>query len=133
YLLRIRNRSPERVRIVRAVLYDSQGVPVEPGAAPQTLARASRETTRRYRDAGLVVHAGSGGKAMLAAGYVAGTAGYAVSYSVLGGAASPAASGFAIGAMATGLVLMVGGAVESYREDRIAREMIERHTPLPWD
>jgi hypothetical protein len=133
YLLRIGNLSSNRVRITRAVLHDAQDVPVEPSAAPPTLIRTSRETSRRYRDAGLRVRAGAGGKGMLAAGYVAGTAGYGLSMAVLYGSAAPAASGLAIGAIGAGAVLMVGGVVQSYREDRIAREMIKRHTPLPYD
>lgn len=133
YLLRIGNLSPDRIRIVRAVLYDSQGMPLAPSAVPEALIRESRAASRRYRDAGLRVQAGIGGKGMLAAGYVAGTAGTAVSYSLFWGGAAPAASGFAIGALAAGAVLTVGGVVQSYREDRIARAMIERHTPLPYD
>ena len=133
YLLRVGNSSPERVRIVRAVLYDSQGMALEPSAVLQTLVRESREVARRYRDAGLRVQAGVGGKGMLAAGYVAGTASYVAQIAVLSGSTSAATAGLAAGGAAAGAALMVGGVVRSYREDEIAREMIKRHTPFPYD
>jgi hypothetical protein len=133
YLLRAGNLSAERIRIARVVLYDSLGKPVQPSAAPKTLNRASREASRRYREAGIEITAGAGSQALMLAGATVAAGGAELGIAVLAGAASPAAAGVAIGAMALAPVLLVGGAVESYQEERVAREMITRHTPLPYD
>ena len=133
YLLRVRNLSDEPIRITGVAVYDSLGTRLETSANLDNLISASRKTTRRYKAEGLKVRAGIGGEALMAAGVAALVGGQALSIAVLTGSASASAAGVAIGAVVLAPVLIVGGMVQSKNKDWVAREMVNRHAPLPAD
>ena len=133
YLLRVRNLSDEPIRITGVAVYDSLGTRLETSANLDNLIGASRKTTRRYKAEGLEVRAGIGGEALMAAGTAALVGGEALGIAILAGSASASAAGVAVGAVVLAPVLIVGGMVQSKNKDWVAREMINRHTPLPAD
>jgi hypothetical protein len=133
YLLRVRNLSDELIRISAVEVYDSLGTRLESSANLDNLISASRKTTRRYKSEGLKVKAGAGGEGLMAAGTVALYGGEALAIAVLAGSASASAAGVALGAVVLAPVLIVGGMVQSTNKDRVAREMVNRYTPLPID
>ncbi len=133
YLLRVRNLSDEPIRITGVAVYDSLGTRLETSANLDNLISASRKTTRRYKSEGLNVKAGAGGEALMAAGTVALVGGEALGIAVLAGSASASAAGVAVGAFVLAPVLIVGGMIQSKNKDWVAREMVNRYTPLPID
>ena len=131
--MRVRNLSDEPIRITGVAVYDSLGTRLETSANLDNLIGASRKTTRRYKAEGLEVRAGIGGEALMAAGTAALVGGEALGIAILAGSASASAAGVAVGAVVLAPVLIVGGMVQSKNKDWVAREMINRHTPLPAD
>lgn len=131
YLLRVRNYSADPVRITGLAVYDSLGTRLEYSANLNKLIDASRETTSRYRSEDLKIKAGVGGESLMAAGSVVLVGGEALGVAALAGSAN--AAGVALGAVVLAPVLIVGGMVQSKNKDWVAREMIDRHTPLPVD
>lgn len=133
YVLRVRNLSADPVRITGVAVYDSLGTRLEASANLDHLIAASRRTARRYENEGIAVTAGMGGTSLMAAGTVALVGGEALGTAVLAGSAGAGAAGVAIGAIVLAPVLIVGGAVKSKNKDKVARQIVDRHTPLPVD
>ncbi len=133
YVLRVRNLSADPVRIKGVAVYDSLGTRLEASANLDRLVAESRQTARRYRNEGIEVRAGIGGTSLMAAGTAALVGGEALGTAVLTGSAGAGAAGVAIGAIVLAPVLIVGGAIKSKNRDKVAREIVNRHTPLPAD
>lgn len=133
YLLRVRNLSDAPIRITGVAIYDSLDTRLESSANRKNLVKASRKSVRRYSNEGLEVKAGLGGPTLLAVGGTALIAAPAYALAVFTGSASAGAAGVAVAAAALGPVLVVGGIVRSKNNDRVAREMVNRHTALPVD
>lgn len=136
YLLRIRNRSDESVRVTGIAIYDSLSFRQETTNSRKRLVDASRATTKRYDAEGLTVKAGIGGGTLMAAGVAAGTFGVAAGVTALTTASYGTAAG-AAGAATAGLlaapVLIVGGFVRAAKARGVEREIVARQTDLPVD
>ncbi len=133
YLIRVRNLSNKPIRITGVAVYDSLGTRLEASANLGKLVSASRETTRRYKSEGIKVKAGASGEALMAAGAVALVGSEALSVAVLTGSVGASAAGLAVGALVLAPVMIVGGTIQSVNKDRVAREIVNRYTPLPVD
>lgn len=138
YLLQVRNTGATPVRIDAVTVTDSTGHDASALAARKPLLAASRDTMRRYRDAGLKVDAGRGGGALVAAGVGAGVVGYGAAVAAGTGAALGAggAAGGGAAAAAGGLILaapvLVGvGIARMVNNARVDDRVQARATPLP--
>ena len=131
YLLVASNSSGETLRITGASVYDSLGNRMAADDDRKRLVKASRKTSRRYKESGVEVVAGVTPETM----FLAGAAGYGIGVAV-GSAAIYTSSAFAIGALAAlalAPALAVGSVVKASNNNEVAKEIQRRHTDLPVD
>lgn len=128
YLLSVRNRSGEPLRITGAMLVDSLGIELAPASDRKRLVKASKQTVSRYRHSGLKVKAGMGGTGLAFTGVGAGLGAGGIAASgggMLAGSAGAAA--FMMVAPAFG----VAGIVRAVNNSKVNAEIGRRHTALP--
>lgn len=128
YLLRVRTRGGEPVRVIGATLVDSLGVQLAPGEERKQLVKASKQTVARYKHSGLKVKAGMGGTGLAFTGVGAGLGAGGIAASgggMLAGAAG--ATAFMMVAPAFG----VAGIVRAVNNSKVNAEIGRRHTALP--
>lgn len=134
YLLRVNNLSGERLRLTGIAVYDSLDFRQETIGDRKQLVKASRATTKRYKNEGLTVKAGMSGGALIGSGAVALTSGTAIGAAALGGSTAAAgAAGAAVAGIFVAPVLMTGGIVRSANTRRVAKEIMLRQVDLPVD
>ena len=137
YLLRVQNLGSAPVQIEAVTVVDSQGHENRPLDDRSALVSASRQATRRYRDAGLKLEAGRGGGSLVAAGVGAGVVAYgaataaatsaALSGGVAGGGAAAAAGGLVLAAP----VLVGMGIARAVNNSKVDNRIEARATKLP--
>ena len=133
YLLALGNVGKVPLRIDSVTVTDSRGSINGTHSDRGELVAASKQATRRYRDAGLKVEAGRGGAGLAVAGIGAGVLAYGAATAAAtsaalgaggaaGGGAAAAAGGFVLAApvlLGVGIMRMVNnGKVDSRIEDR---------------
>jgi len=131
YLLVASNLSGETLRITGASVYDSLGNRIAADDDRKRLVKASRITSRRYKESGVEVVAGVTPETM----FLASAAGYGIAGAV-GSAGLYTSSAVALGvlaALALVPVLAVGGVVKASNNNEVAKEIQRRHTDLPVD
>lgn len=132
YLIRVQNLSDEPIRVTNIAVFDSLGTRIEIGGSRRQLIEGTKETARRYKDAGLTVKAGVGGGALATAGGAVSVASTAVGLSALAGSASMAAGGAAVaGAVIVAPALIVGGIVRGMNNNEVNEHIESRQTLLP--
>jgi len=137
YLLRLRNEGGQPMQVTSVRVVDSGGFAASPLADRSDLVAASKQATRRYRDAGLKVEAGRGGGALLAAGIGAGAVGYgaavaATTSAALGGGAAGGGAAAAAGGLVLAAPVLVGmGIARAVNNSRVDDRIESRATPLP--
>ncbi|HWS78332.1 MAG TPA: hypothetical protein VN205_08155 [Thermomonas sp.] len=139
YLLRLHNTSNATLQVVDVQVVDSGGHAATPLSRRAQLVKASKQTTRRYRQSGIKVMAGRGGTSLVAAGVGAGVVGYGAAVAATTSAAlgaGGAAGGGAAGAAAGGLILaapvLIGvGIVRAINNGKVDNAIETRATPLP--
>ncbi len=140
YLLGVRNVGSVPLRIDAVAVTDAQGHVNGTQADRRTLVAASKQATRRYRDAGLKLEAGRGGTALIATGVGAGVVAYgaatvAATSAALGAGGAGAAGGGAAAA-AGGLILaapvLIGvGIMRAVNNGKVNDRIEDRVTLLP--
>ena len=129
YLLVANNSSGETLRITGASVYDSLGNRIAADDDRKRLVKASRKTSRLYKESGVEVMAGVAPETM----FLAGAAGYGIGAAV-GSAAIYTSSAIAVGALAALAltpVLAVAGVMKASNNNDVAKEIERRHTDLP--
>ena len=138
YLLHVHNVGTVPLRIDEVTVIDSQAHEQRTLDDRSALVAASRQATRRYRDAGLKLEAGRGGGSLVAAGVGAGVVAYGAATAAATSAALGAggAAGGGAAAAAGGLVLaapvLVGmGIVRAVNNSKVDNRIAERATRFP--
>jgi hypothetical protein len=132
YRLRIRNLTPDTIRVNSVVVFDSLGSRIESSMEYHDLIERSQEAADRYKDADMIVKTGVGGDALIVAGGAVFVAGNAMGVAAATWSASVATGYAGLGLMVIAApVLIVRGAAENREEDLVAREIVTRATPLP--
>lgn len=138
YLLAVGNVGKVPLRIDSVSVTDSRGHVSVTHADRNALAAASKQATRRYRDAGLKVEAGRGGAGLAMAGVGAGVLAYGAATAAATSAALGAggAAGGGTAAAAGGLVLaapvLLGvGIMRMVNNSKVDGRIEDRATPLP--
>ena len=139
YLIDVNNTSGEPMLITSVSVTDSRGHTAAPLDTRRKLVKASKKTVRSYRDAGIVVKAGSGGGTLIAAGTGATALGMGIAVSQAYGSAlgaGAAAGGGAATATASALLLggpvLVGwGVVRAVQNAKVGNRIESRSTALP--
>lgn len=129
YIICVHNRSAGPIEIVSIVVADSRNAYHSAIGSRRQLVKASRETARRYADAGIEVRAGLGGSTLAAVGGASGLAGATAGVaSVYGSTAAVAAS---VGAMVIAPVVVTGGIIRGVNNRNVSAEIARRQTVLP--
>ncbi len=135
YLISVANDSEGEVAIVDTVVVDSMGTEHHPDSNRSQLVKSSRKCLERYKDTGLKVKAGWRGTELIVTGVAAGVLSPAAGF---GAAAAAAASGsVALTLAAGGAVVLAGpviattGIVRAIRNNKVAKVIEARQTPLP--
>jgi hypothetical protein len=138
YLLAIGNLGAVPLRIDSVTVTDSRGHLATPLADRAALVKASKQTTRRYRDAGVKVEAGRGGAGLVMAGVGAGVLAYGAATAAAttaalgaGGAAGGSAAAAAGGLVLAAPVLLGVGIARMVNNGRVDDRIEDRATPLP--
>ena len=140
YLLGVRNVGSAPLSIHAVAVTDSQGQVNGTQDERRNLVAASKQATRRYRDAGLKVEAGRGGTALIATGVGAGVVAYgAATAAAVGsalGAGGAGAAGGGAAAAAGGLILaapvLIGvGIMRAVNNGKVNDRIEDRATSLP--
>ena len=140
YLVQLRNVStlPVQIRSLRLTDYRDQAS--EPLADRRQLVRASKQVTRRYRDAGVAVQPGRGGAGLVAAGVGAGVVGYGAAVAATtsaalgaGGTAGGGAAAAAGGLFLAAPVLVGIGIVRMVNNGKVDDRIHSRASTLPVD
>lgn len=124
YLLAVGNVGQVPLRIDSVTVTDSRGHVSGTHSDRGELVRASKQATRRYRDAGLKLEAGRGGATLIAAALGTGVVGYGAAWATMysAGAGAAAAGGMLLAApvmLGVGVMRMVNnGKVDDRIEDR---------------
>jgi len=119
YLIRLRNKSGDSLRISSITIVDSLGARVESGTSRKQLVKESKKASRRYKDEGLEIQAGAGGATLILGGAAAAVA--------VGGGAAVAATGLLLAAP----VLVVGGVFRGVNYGKVNKQIEIRQTRLP--
>jgi hypothetical protein len=138
YLLTVGNTGSVPVRIDSVTVTDAREHENTPLADRGALVAASKQVTRRYRDAGLTVEAGRGGAGLVAAGVGAGVLAYGAATAAAttaalgaggaaGGGAAAAAGGFVLAAP----VLLGVGIARLVNNSKVDNRIEDRATTLP--
>lgn len=133
YLLTVRNDSDQPVRIMRLIVFDSLGVPIESQSGRKQLVKSSKRTARRYKESGIKVKAGSGRGTLGVAAATAGGAAIGAATAtggILGGAGFGAAAG---ATLVLAPVLAVGGVVRGVNQSQVNKQIQLRHSAIPVD
>lgn len=129
YLVSVRNDTGATISVTSVSVMDSGEHRHDSIANRKKLVKASRKTSKRYKDDGIKVKAGLGGGALVVAG------GLSASVGAGAGAAAVYGSGAAVGATAGALVLapvlIAGGVVRGVNNGKVNDEIEQRQTPLP--
>lgn len=130
YLLRVQNRGPGPLRIIQVNVTDSSNHQATSLSDRKALVTASRETARRYKDAGVKVKAGMSGLGVAATGTGIGIGGSAVAVSTAAGTTS---AGFAasMGLIFLAPVAITGGIIRGVRTRKVGNRIEARATPFP--
>lgn len=138
YLLRVRNVGNTPLRLEAVTVTDSQGHANTTLADRGELVAASKQATRRYRDAGLKLEAGRGGAGLIAAGVGAGVVAYGAATAAAtttalgaGGAAGGGAAAAAGGLILAAPVLVGVGIVRMVNNSKVDDRIEARATRLP--
>ncbi|MEO5628969.1 MAG: hypothetical protein ABIQ62_04260 [Thermomonas sp.] len=138
YLLSVGNVGQVPLRIDSVTVTDSRGHASQTHSDRSALVVASKQTTKRYRDAGLKVEAGRGGAGLIAAGVGAGVLGVGGAYaaalgSVMGGGAGAAGGGAAAagGLILAAPVLLGVGIMRMVNNGKVDDRIEDRATALP--
>ncbi len=137
YLLRVHNHSDHSLELTGVAIFDSLGNRLAPASDRKSLIAASRQTEKRYKDAGVEVRAGLGGVGLFATGAAVATVGAAAATAaaygaILGGGSSVGAAGaVAGGLLVAGPVLAIGGIVRGANNRKVDEEIQQRGTQLP--
>ena len=133
YLIRIQNLSDNGITIHSVVVYDSLETRIASNDSRKKLIKATKATSRRYKDHDIDVKAGLGGAGLAVAGgasYLA--AGALITASWSAGATVGAAAGVtAVGAVIAAPVLVVGGVFRGVNNAKVTNRIEDRHTLLP--
>lgn len=138
YLLAVGNLGQAPLRIDSVRVTDSRGQEATPLDDRGTLVAASKQVTRRYRDAGMKVQRGRGGAGLLAAGVGAGVLAYGAATAAAtsaalgaGGAAGGGAAAAAGGLVLAAPVLLGLGIARMVNNGRVDDRIEDRATSLP--
>lgn len=137
YLLRVSNLSDQSIQITRLIVVDSLGMRTESQPGRKKLVRASKRASRRYRESGIEVKAGSGAGTILVAGAAVTVVGIgattAGAYSaILSGGSTAGGAGVMAGSlMLLGPALAVGGIVRGVNNSAVNKQIEQRQTALP--
>ena len=132
YLIRLRNKSGDSLRISSITIVDSLGARVESGTSRKQLVKESKKASRRYKDEGLEIQAGAGGATLILGGAAAAVGAAAVvgaagGVFAVGGGAAVAATGLLLAAP----VLVVGGVFRGVNYGKVNKQIKIRQTRLP--
>jgi len=136
YLLRVSNDSDRPIQLTELVVVDSLNTRIAAQQGRKQLVAGSKQTSRRYKESGIKVIAGSGrGTVGVAAATAAGAGvGAAIGAGAGGAAIGGAAGGAAIvGAVVLAPVLAVGGIARGVNHSAVNTQIEERQTILPLD
>jgi len=131
YLLRVSNQSGEPIQVTGLFVVDSLDTRIEPLSGRKPLVKGSKKTTRRYKDAGIKVTAGTGRGTMRVAGVAMGGAAIGAMTAtggIMGGAGFGAAAG---GVIILVPALAVGGMVRGLNQGKVNKQIGERRTVFP--
>lgn len=138
YLLAVGNVDQVPLRIDAVTVTDRRGHVASALADRGALVAASRQSSRRYRDAGLKVDAGRGGAGLAAAGVGAGVLAYGAASAAAtsaalgaGGAAGGGAAAAAGGLVLAAPVLLGVGIARMINNGRVDDRIEDRATSLP--
>jgi len=132
YLLRIRNQSDQTINLKELIVVDSLNTRIEAQRGRKQLVDGSKRTTRRYKQSGTKVTAGTGrGTVGVAAATVAGAGvGAAMGAGTLAGASGGA---IVVGAAVFAPVLAIGGIARGVNHSAVNTMIEQRQTSLPLD
>ncbi len=131
YLLRVSNQSDQPIQVTELVVVDSLNTRIESQAGRKQLVKGSKKTTRRYKESGIEIHAGSGTRTMVVVGAAAGGA---VAGAAMGSGAAfvGAGAGAAVGAaLVLAPALAVGGIVRGVNNSAVNTQIEQRQTIMP--
>jgi len=137
YLISIRNQTDTALQIKDIHVIDSLGRQLASNSDRKQLVIGSRETIELYRHNDIEIRADQASGAMItagvAAGYIASEAlALGIEAALLGGTAATGATVVAASmALILVPVLIVGGIVQGINNNKVADEIIFRHTPMP--
>lgn len=138
YLLAVGNLGQVPLRIDSVTVTDSRGHVASSLDDRGALVAASKQATRRYRDAGLKVDPGRGGAGLMAAGVGAGVLAYGAATAAAtsaalgaGGAAGGSAAAAAGGLVLAAPVLLGVGILRMVNNGRVDDRIEDRATSLP--
>jgi len=132
YQLTVTNHASGTLSVTGAVIYDSLGRRLDSDDDRNRLLAASRETAEHYEDEDIQVIAGASGKGLALASGATFAAGSVLGMAVLTGSAAVGAAGVAVGAIAAAPFLALGALAKGTSERRIARELRNRSSELPF-
>jgi hypothetical protein len=133
FQLRVRNLTDKVIRISGIAVYDSLNTRIESTANREKLDAGSKQSAGRYRSDGVNVNASTAGQNLVNAGATMVATGMGAAVATGYGGITAAGASAATGALILAPVLIVVGAVQSMNDDRVAQELVERHTVLPID
>jgi len=137
YLISISNQTDNGLQIKDIHVIDSLGRQLASNSDRKQLVIGSRETIELYRHNDIEIRADQASGAMItagvAAGYIASEAlALGIEAALLGGTAATGATVVAASmALILVPVLIVGGIVQGINNNKVADEIIFRHTPMP--
>lgn len=137
YFVRVRNTAAVPLTITGVEVEDSRGTVTGAMDTRPDLIKGSRETAKRYKDAGMKVYTGLGGGTLSSLGAASGVAGVAYGSTLSGvglfgtAGSSSAALGTAAGLMIAAPVLGTMGVVRAVRARKVDRQIRQRSTDLP--
>lgn len=138
YLLRVSNMTGAPLRLTQVTVVDALDTPIGMETGRKKLIKGSKQTARRFKNAGLKVKAGRGAGTMLVAGAAITAVGVGAASAVaLGSVMSAGAAGAGgAGAVAGGLLLIgpalaVGGIVRGVNNSAVNQQIESRQTALP--
>ncbi len=131
YLLRVRNRSDQPLRILDIHVHDSLGTRVAAGHSRRQLVNGAKQAARRYKAHGLEVKAGMGGATLAASGAAVYSASAAVGVAALSSGSTTAAMGAVAGIVVVAPALALGGMVRGINNGKVDRRIKQRRTPFP--
>lgn len=130
YLITVRNRGNEEIRVTGFEVIDSLGFALAANDSRSKLVKGSKKTSKRYRAEGVKTRAGLGAAGLMAAGGVAYVGGMSLgAATVYGGSAM--AAGTAVTGILVAPVLVTGGIIRGVNNGKVNRAISERQTDFP--